>query len=263
LATVTLLPEQHAALLLTGAKIRAFFPAPPPLKISEWARANRILPKGTSNRPGRWVSEPYQDAMMDAILDPEAREIICKKSTQVGWSDGVLNNIIGYFIDHDPKPMLLVQPGELDAKGYSKKRIAPMISACSALSGKVHENISRRGGNSILLKEFDGGFLKITGAGSGKGLRGDPVPLVLLDEMDAYEEDVDGEGDPVEIATRRTDTYPDAKILKGSTPAKLKGQSKIDEAWERSNQQMFHVPCLSAASCLRCCGEIRRPASTS
>jgi len=201
--------------------------------------------------------------MMDAILDPEAREIICKKSTQVGWSDGVLNNIIGYFIDHDPKPMLLVQPGELDAKGYSKKRIAPMISACSALSGKVHENISRRGGNSILLKEFDGGFLKITGAGSGKGLRGDPVPLVLLDEMDAYEEDVDGEGDPVEIATRRTDTYPDAKILKGSTPAKLKGQSKIDEAWERSNQQMFHVPCLSAASCLRCCGEIRRPASTS
>jgi len=181
--------------------------------------------------------------MMDAILDHEAREIICKKSTQVGWSDGVLNNIIGYFIDHDPKPMLLVQPGELDAKGYSKKRIAPMISACSALQGKVHENISRKGGNSILLKEYDGGFLKITGAGSGKGLRGDPVPLVLLDEMDAYEEDVDGEGDPVEIATRRTDTYPDAKILKGSTPAKLKGQSKIDEAWERSNQQMFHVPC--------------------
>jgi phage terminase large subunit GpA-like protein len=201
------------------------------------------MPKGSSNRPGRWVSEPYQVAMMDAMLDPEVREVVCKKSTQIGWSDGVLNNIIGYFIDHDPRPIMLVQPGELDAKGYSKKRIAPMIQACPSLRDKVRENISRKGGNSILLKEFDGGFLKMTGAGSGKGLRGDPVAILLLDEMDAYDEDVDGEGDPIEIATRRTDTFPDAKIFKGSTPAKLKGQSKIDEAWLSSSQQMYHVPC--------------------
>ena len=113
---------------------------------------------------------------MDALLDPEVREIVCKKSTQIGWSDGVLNNIVGYFIDHDPRPMLLVQPAEGDAKGYSRKRIAPMIEACPALRAKVRENISRKGGNTQLLKEFDGGFLKLTGAQSGKGLRGDPVP---------------------------------------------------------------------------------------
>ena len=181
--------------------------------------------------------------MMDALLDPEVREIVCKKSTQIGWSDGVLNNIVGYFIDHDPRPMLLVQPAEGDAKGYSRKRIAPMIEACPSLRAKVRENVSRKGGNTQLLKEFDGGFLKLTGAQSGKGLRGDPVPIVLLDEMDAYPEDVDGEGDPIEIATRRTDTYPDAKILKGSTPAKPKGLSRVDRDFERSSQQMFHVPC--------------------
>jgi len=243
MATGTLLPEQQTALWVSDEKISKFFQAPSLLKVSQWAAENRILPKGSSNRPGRWVSEPYQIAMMDAILDPEVREIVCKKSTQVGWSDGVLNNIIGYFIDHDPRPMLLVQPSESDANGYSKKKIAPMIQACPSLRAKVHENISRKGGNTQLVKEFDGGFLKIAGAGSGKGLRSDAVPIVLLDEMDAYEEDVDGEGDPVEIATRRTDTFPDAKILKGSTPAKPKGLSRIDRDWLRSSQQMWHVPC--------------------
>src|ERR1700694_464842 len=161
MATVTLLPEQQTALGEADQKISEFFKAPAFLKISQWAAENRILPKGTSNRPGRWVSEPYQDAMMDAILDPDVREIVCKKSTQIGWSDGVLNNIIGYFIDHDPKPMLLVQPAEGDAKGYSRKRIAPMIEACPQLRAKVRENISRKGGNTQLLKEFDGGVLQL------------------------------------------------------------------------------------------------------
>lgn len=181
--------------------------------------------------------------MMDAILNPEVREIVCMKSTQVGWSDGVLNNIVGYFIDADPKPIMLVQPTDHTAKEYSRKRIAPMIAACPALKAKVREATSRRPGNSMLLKEFDGGFLKITGANAGAGLRSDPIAILLLDEVDGYPDDVDGEGDPVEIATRRTDTFDDAKILKGSTPGKPKGLSRIEADYERSNQMRYFVPC--------------------
>ena len=52
-----------------------------------------------------------------------------------------------------------------------------------------------------------------------------------------------GEGDPIEIGTRRTDQYPDFKILKGSTPGKPKGDSRIEKDWERSDQRRFYVPC--------------------
>lgn len=216
---------------------------PRSLKVSEWAEQHRILPKGTSARPGPWLTESFQREMMDAILNPEVREIVCMKSTQVGWSDGVLNNIVGYFIDADPKPMMLVQPTDHTAKDYSKKRINPMIAACPLLKAKVREATSRRPGNTMLLKEFDGGFLKIAGANAGAGLRSDPIAILLLDEVDGYPDDVDGEGDPVEIATRRTDTFEDAKILKGSTPGKPKGLSRIESDWERSDQRHYYVRC--------------------
>jgi phage terminase large subunit GpA-like protein len=215
---------------------------PPMLKVSEWAEQNRILPKGTSARPGQWVTESFQREMMDALLTRGVREIVCMKSTQVGWSE-ILNNIIGYFIDADPKPMMMVQPTDRTAKDYSKKRIAPMIAACPALKAKVREPTSRRPGNTMLLKEFDGGFLKIAGANAGAGLRSDPIAVLLLDEVDGYPDDVEGEGDPVEIATRRTDTFHDAKILKGSTPGKPKGLSRIEADWERSDQRRYYVPC--------------------
>ena len=179
---------------------------------------------------------------MDAVLDPEVREVVVKKSTQIGYSDGVLNNIIAYHIAHDPKPMMMVQPSELAAKDYSKLKIAPMITACPALQYRVRENVSRRGGNTIQLKEFDGGFLKVNGT-TPKQLRSHAVAMVLFDEVDAYELDVDGEGDPIEIGTRRTDTWDESKILKGSTPAKPKGLSQIDAAFERSDQRFFNVPC--------------------
>lgn len=179
---------------------------------------------------------------MDAMLDPSVRLVVFKKSTQVGWSDGILNNIIGYHIAHNPKPMMLVQPSELTAKDYSKLKIAPMILACPALAKRVRENVSRRGGNTIQLKEFDGGFLKINGT-TPKQLRSHAVAMVLFDEVDAYELDVDGEGDPIEIGTRRTDTFEESKILEGSTPAKPKGISRIDADFERSDQRQFYVPC--------------------
>ena len=74
--------------------------------------------------------------------------------TQVGYSDAVINNICGYFIDADPKPIMLVQPTIDNAKDYGKKRITPMIENCPALRAKIRPPTSRRAGNTLALKEF-------------------------------------------------------------------------------------------------------------
>ena len=235
-------PTALAALEDAKGRVRALWMPPPDLTVSQWAERFRMMVKGTTSRPGPWRSEVYQREIMDALCDPLVTEVVCMKSTQIGWSE-MLNNIVGYYIDLDPKPMMFVVPRENDSKDYGRKRIAPMIQACPGLREKVREAKSRKGGNTLQLKEFPGGFLKLTGANSGAGLRSDPVPLVLFDEVDAYPDDVNGEGDPIEIGTRRTDQYPDFKILKGSTPGKPKGNSRIEKDWERSDQRRFHVPC--------------------
>jgi phage terminase large subunit GpA-like protein len=219
------------------------FAPPPDILVSEWARRNRTLPKGTTARPGPFRPEKFQVEMMDVICDPNVHEIVVKKPTQVGYSDAVLNNVIGYFIDVDPKPIMMVQPTIDNAKDYGKKRITPMIDSTPALKAKIRQATARRSGNTLQLKEFPGGFLKLAGANSGTGLRSDPVPIVLLDEIEGYPSDVDGEGDPVEIAKRRTDQFTDFKIVEGSTPAKPKGFSRIEKRFDESDQRYFHVPC--------------------
>jgi phage terminase large subunit GpA-like protein len=224
-------------------RVYSAYAPPPDILVSEWARRNRVLPKGTTARPGPFRPEQYQIEMMDVICDPNVHEIVVKKPTQVGYSDAVLNNIIGYFIDVDPKPIMLVQPTIDNAKDYGKKRITPMIDSTPALKAKIRPATARRAGNTLQLKEFPGGFLKLAGANSGTGLRSDPVPIVLLDETEGYPIDVDGEGDPVEIAKRRTDQFTDFKIVEGSTPAKPKGFSRIEKRFEESDQRYFHVPC--------------------
>ena len=181
--------------------------------------------------------------MMNCVLDPNVHQVAIMKSTQVGYSDAVLNNIVGYYVDADPRPIMLVQPTIENAKDYGKKRITPMIQSCAVLRKKIKDPTSRRAGNTLALKEFPGGFLKLTGANSGAGLRSDPVPVVLFDEVDGYPLDVEGEGSPIEIGSRRTDSYADHKIVMGSTPAKPKGVSRIELEFERSDKRRFHVPC--------------------
>jgi phage terminase large subunit GpA-like protein len=225
------------------AQLRAMWEPPKNITVTGWAEANRIMPKGTTSRPGPWVTESFQREMIDAITNGWCKKVVCKKSTQIGWSDGVLNNVVAYYIDGDPKPMMIVQPTDDTAKKYGMKRIQPMITACPALKAKVKQATARRAGNSLTHKEFDGGFLKIAGANSAASLRSDQIAVLLFDEIDGYPDDVQGEGDPVEIATRRTDQWEDAKIFMGSTPAKPKGISRIEKEYDKSSRGKYYVPC--------------------
>jgi phage terminase large subunit GpA-like protein len=70
-----------------------------------------------------------------------------------------------------------------------------------------------------------------------------PARYVFLDEVDAYEGDVDGEGDPVALAIARTRTFGHrAKVFLVSTPT-IKGLSRIEREFEASDQRRFFVPC--------------------
>lgn len=236
-------PELLENLRRANDRIYAQFEPPPDMLISEWAQANIVLAKGTTPRPGPYVPEVFQRIIMDAICDPVVRRLSVIKSTQIGWTQIILA-IAGYFMDVDPKPVGLFFPRDQDAKDKSKKSIAPMIEECPALKAKVRENKSREGGNTQMLKQYPGGFLKIAGTNSGAGLRSDSLAVVLKDELDGWELDVDGEGSPSDIVERRTDAYlGEEKILEGSTPAKTKGLSPIEEGYQAGTQTMFHVPC--------------------
>jgi phage terminase large subunit GpA-like protein len=216
---------------------------PPPLKVSEWADKNRVLTKEASAEPGAWSTAraPYQEEILNSVLEPDVEQVVVCSSSQVGKTE-ILNNIIGYFIDMDPSPMLLVQPTVELAQAWSKDRFAPMIAATPALAEKVRDAKSRDSENTILHKVFTGGHLSGVGANAPSALAMRPVRLVLCDEVDRFPSSAGTEGDPISLAIRRTDTFWNRKIVLVSTPT-LKDVSRIEEAYLASDMRRFYVPC--------------------
>lgn len=217
----------------------------PILTVSEWADKHRILTQVSSAEPGRWNTDrtPYlRDIMDDLSTISPIQEVVFKKGAQVGGTE-CGNNWIGYIIDHAPGPVMSIMPRVDDAKKNSKIRLQPLIDACPRLRAKVRDSRSRDSGNTLLQKDFPGGTILLTGANSAPGLRSMPVRYSFMDEIDAYPGDVDGEGDPIELAKKRTDTFSSKrKIFYVSTPT-VEGRSKIEALYNKTDQKKYYVPC--------------------
>ncbi len=178
---------------------------------------------------------------MDAISDPAAETVVIMSSSQIGKSESLLN-MVGYHIDHDPAPIMVVMPTERDAETWSKDRFSPMARDTPCLQDKIANPRSRDGNNKILHKRFPGGHLTIVGANAPSGLASRPIRLLLCDEVDRYPFSAGAEGDPVNLARKRTVTFWNRKIVLVSTPTN-KGASRIEAAFEESDQRRFWVPC--------------------
>ena len=137
---------------------------PKPLTVSTWAAEHRVLSRGASAEPGKWNLDraPYQRIIMDAISDQTWRRIILMTSAQVGKTEIVLN-AIGYYSEHDPSPILTVMPTEDMARDFSKDRLAAMIRDTKCLSEVYGKVKSRDSSNTILHKQFPGGYVKMIG----------------------------------------------------------------------------------------------------
>jgi phage terminase large subunit GpA-like protein len=216
----------------------------PRLTVSEWAECYRMLSTKESAEPGRWrnARTPYLREIMDCLSPASPVErVVLMKGAQVGGTELGLN-WVGYAIHHAPGPMMIVWPTTEMAQRNSKHRIDPLIEESPVLKDIIAPPRSRDSGNTVLMKEFRGGVLVMTGANSAVGLRSMPVRYLFLDEVDAYPLDVDGEGDAIHLAEARTRTFARRKILLVSTPT-ISGASIIEREYEASDQRRYFVPC--------------------
>lgn len=215
------------------------------MTISEWADRYRILTTKTSAEPGPWRTDraPYQREIMDCINDPDVQEVVIMASAQVGKTD-ILLNIVGYYIDHDPCPILFMLPTDKLIDYFSKNRLQDMIDASPQLRGKVAELKSRDSSNTITEKSFPGGYIAIVGSNSPASLSSRPIRIVLCDEVDRYPVSAGKEGDPITLATQRSKTFFNRKHVFVSTPT-LKETSRIEQLYNDSTSEEWHLPCPS------------------
>ena len=227
---------------ITSRALAAFAP-PPNLTVSQWADRFRFLSAESSASPGRFKTEvvEYMREPMDMVGRPGVRRITLMTSAQVAKST-VLENIIGFFIDLDPCPILHVSPTLDSMKMFSKERLAPMIRDCPVLTDKVRDARARDSGNTLSSKLFPGGHIAMVGANAPAGLASRPVRVVVFDEVDRYETSAGTEGDPISLAIKRTTTYWNRVIVSVSTPGD-KTTSRIEPEFLSGDQRYRWVPC--------------------
>lgn len=225
------------------ARMMAGLNPPDDLTVSEWAEKYRRLSSESSAEPGAWRNSrtPYLVEVMDSFTDPKVRSIVMVAASQVGKSE-VLNNCIGYIIDQDPGSILFVHPTTIDAKEYSKLRIAPEIRDTPTLRAKVADPKSRDSANTILSKSFPGGILTMCGSTEAHSLASKPIRYVIGDERDRWAGSAGTEGDPWKLAVVRQKTFYNAKNIQCSTPT-IRGASAIAEAYATGTMERWKSRC--------------------
>lgn len=216
---------------------------PPKLTLSEWADSFRQLPRESAAEPGRWRTSrtPYAREPMDCVSDARVGDIVIKSAAQMLKTELLLNTI-GYFSHYDPGPIMMLQPTIEMGEAVSNDRVAPMIRDTKCLHPVFGDPRSKTTGNKILHKQFPGGHLTIAGANSPASLASRPIRVLLCDEPDRYPESAGEEGDPIDLADKRTTTFWNRKKIECSTPT-IKGVSRIDKSFAESDQRYYHVPC--------------------
>jgi phage terminase large subunit GpA-like protein len=212
---------------------------PEDITVSEWAEQHRILDARSSNLPGPWRNSvtPYLVGVMDEFNHWETEEVIFVKPTQVGGTEA-MQNMLGYAVDQDPAPTMIVYPTDILAESTSDNRLVPMIRTCPTL--RRHFN---RKASSKTEIQFDNMYIALSGSNSPSSLASRPIRYLFLDEVDKYPTATRQEADPISLARERTKTFvSNRKIYMCSTPTLRTGH--IWKAMEAADViKHYFVPC--------------------
>lgn len=222
-----------------AAEALASLAPPPKMLLSEWIEGNVYLPEGVSGLPGRVRLWPFQREIADAIGDPRIERVTLVKPVRVGFTT-LLTGALASYVANEPAPILSLLPTESDCRGYVVDDLEPIFEHSPALEGLLTGDVPEGGRNTLLSRRFPGGSLKVVAAKAPRNLRRHNVRVLFMDEVDGMAPSA--EGSPIDLAERRTLSFPDRKIVLGSTPVLLE-TSNVLRAWEKSDQRVFEVPC--------------------
>lgn len=237
----------RSALAIVTGTLAAIIMPPERLAPSAWARDNLIVPDGPKSGE-LWDAAltPYIAEPLDALsMDSGVNEIAIRKSAQTGFTT-LLLAAVGHIIDQDPCRVMIVQPTTGALSDFNRDKLQLAIEKTPALKRKVKPQTSRAGNSSTSTsKVYPGGSLTLAIATSAADLRSKTIKVALLDEIDEYPDDLDGQGDPIGMVEGRQESF----LMSGewkrayvSTPT-VKGASKIDAYFQTSDKRYWHMPC--------------------
>lgn len=172
-------------------------------------------------------------------VDSKNELFLCSRSMIPTHNTKIVNFSVSYHIAEDPCSQLIFQPNDGKAGEWSKKEMKPMLRDMPYVGDRI---IKSREENNLNYKAYPGGFIESRGGKSANNYASATVKKVYLDEYDRYPDDVDGEGDPYELASKRIESFWNGSVFIGSTPT-TKYHSKTEAKFEETDKRFRYVPC--------------------
>jgi phage terminase large subunit GpA-like protein len=215
--------------------------------VSDWAETFRVWAGRTTAAAGRYRLDrvPYLREPMDALGERSGvQRVVVMKAARLGFTEGLVTNLVGYAMHQAPGPILVVVPTRDIAVRLARESIEPMCESTPEVAVRLGKKRGTGARHATLHKEFPRGSLTIVGARSAAALRQTSARYLLIDELDGCERNVQGEGSPVAIAEARARTYGlQRKVVLISSPTEH-GRSLIESEFLATDQRHFLVPCV-------------------
>jgi phage terminase large subunit GpA-like protein len=234
-----------AAAVLRPAIARGLQPDPN-MTVDEWSDLHMVIPKESgANEAGKYRTDrtPHAREVMRALSDKHW----CKTVALMGASQMLKTQVgLNWFcstVHQSPANFLWILPTGKLAKRTSA-RVSKTIAAVPEVRDRVAPPRSRDSVNTLDTKEYIGGSLHIVTAGAAANLSEIPARRVLFDEVDRANANVNGEGDPVQLAkARQTSFERNRKSYFPSSPT-ITGQSIIENLYLQGTRQEALADCV-------------------
>jgi terminase, large subunit len=208
---------QRDAIGAAIARALSAFAVEIPQTLPDWADANFYLSPESSGVQGPWETQPPQRGLMLVICNDDVKQVTVRKCARIGYTK-ILMATVAYYTGHIPRNGVLYQPTDGDSDDFVQTEIDPMIRDCPKVAERMHNPEKRGKGNTLELKKLDSNTWHFRGGKAAAAYRRLTKDLVIYDELDGFDRDIEGTGDPVTLGDKRVTASPFKKSIRGSTP---------------------------------------------
>lgn len=197
------------------------------IRLSEYHEASR--------GPYDLKENPFWRDILDAMADPEVREISVLKSTRVGGTLALIAASLG--LSHlDPGPGMVVTPDEV-----SGIELRDRIYDTALASKKYRDQVPKPRFWNTRAIDLQSNSIYLAWAGSAQRLRGRTCRRVFFSEIDVYPPAIRGGGDAIRAGGERIKrSFYNLRYYESSPDGE---DSRIYKLYLQGNQMKWHCPC--------------------
>ncbi|UDY80381.1 putative DNA packaging protein [Achromobacter phage AXY1] len=199
------------------------------LTVSQAAEKYRqVHQPGSYIGPWKNSTTPYMVEPCDIWSNRDVNKAAFCGPAQSGKTDSIIVNGVAYHIVCEPMDMVVYNPSMAAARDFSNRRI-DRLHVHSKDVGK-HIRIGTSADN-VLDKTYINGMLLTLSWPSVTEFAGKPIGRAVLTDYDRMDDDINGDGNPFDLAAKRTTTFGSfAMTFAESSPSR----PILDPKWMRS-----------------------------